>query len=149
VFYHDKLHLTEKIFKPIVAQRPFMLAAAPGNLAYLKSYGFQTFDRWIDESYDNIQDPVARLEAVVKLMQSLASLSPEEKQQLYANLDYISRYNKQRFFSEEFTQQVVNEFKTNFNHGVSFIQQADSHEYYNRDFKRLSKLAAITPKLLL
>jgi hypothetical protein len=43
VFYHKKLHLTEKIFKPIIARRPFLLVAAPGNLAYLKSYGFKTF----------------------------------------------------------------------------------------------------------
>jgi hypothetical protein len=33
-----------------------MLLAAPGNLAYLKSYGFKTFDSVIDESYDTIQD---------------------------------------------------------------------------------------------
>mgnify|MGYP003342655425 CR=1 FL=1 len=29
VFYYDKLHLTEKIFKPIVHRRPFLLVAAP------------------------------------------------------------------------------------------------------------------------
>ena len=49
VFYYDKLHLTEKIFKPIVSKQPFMLLAAPGNLAYLKRYGFKTFDGIIDE----------------------------------------------------------------------------------------------------
>jgi len=65
VFYYNKLHLTEKIFKPIVSKQPFMLLAAPGNLAYLKSYGFKTFDTLIDESYDNIQDPDLRIEAIV------------------------------------------------------------------------------------
>ena len=33
VFYDERLHLTEKIFKPIVARRPFMLVGARGNLA--------------------------------------------------------------------------------------------------------------------
>ena len=37
------MHLTEKIFKPIVNKQPFMLLAAPDNLAYLKSYGFKTY----------------------------------------------------------------------------------------------------------
>jgi hypothetical protein len=38
VFYDDSLHLTEKIFKPIVIRRPFILVGGTGNLAYLKSY---------------------------------------------------------------------------------------------------------------
>ncbi len=62
VFYDEKLHLTEKIFKPIVTKRPFILVAAAGNLAYLKSYGFKTFDRWIDESYDNETDHDVRIQ---------------------------------------------------------------------------------------
>ena len=37
IFYDNKLHFTEKVFKPIVARRPFFLVGAPGNLAYLKS----------------------------------------------------------------------------------------------------------------
>ena len=56
VFYYNKLHLTEKIFKPIVSKQPFMLLGAPGNLEYLRSYGFKTFDGIIDESYDLIKD---------------------------------------------------------------------------------------------
>jgi hypothetical protein len=149
IFDDTKWHLTEKTLRPIACGQPFILVSTPGILQYLKSYGFQTFGDYIDESYDNIQDPVARLQAVVKLMQSLAQLLPEEKQQLYANLAAICRHNKQRFFSEEFAHLVIDEFKTNFNHGASFIQQADSHKYYERDFKRLSKLVAITPALLL
>jgi hypothetical protein len=139
IFDDIKWHLTEKALRPIACGQPFILVSTPGILQYLKSYGFQTFGDYIDESYDSIQDPVARLQAVAKLMQSLASLSPEEKQQLYANLAAICRHNKQRFFSEEFAHQVVDELRTNFNRGASFIQQADSHKYHERDFKRLAK----------
>jgi hypothetical protein len=148
VFDDTKWHLTEKALRPIACGHPFILVGTPGILQYLKSYGFRTFGEYIDENYDSIQDPVARLEAVVKLMQSLANLSSDEKQQLYANLDCICRYNKQRFFSEEFAHQVIDEFKTNFDHAASFIQQADSHEYHKRDAKRLFKLGAIKATLL-
>jgi hypothetical protein len=40
VYFQDKLHLTEKVFKPIVLKRPFLLVAAPGNLAYLRAMDF-------------------------------------------------------------------------------------------------------------
>ena len=45
--------LTEKILKPIFARRPFLVSANPGMLETLKGYGFKTFDKWFDESYDD------------------------------------------------------------------------------------------------
>ncbi len=54
-----------------------MLLAAPGNLAYLKSYGFKTFDAVIDESYDLIQDDNERIDSVVAQMKWYCNLSQE------------------------------------------------------------------------
>jgi hypothetical protein len=113
VFYHDKLHLTEKIFKPIVAQRPFMLAAAPGNLAYLKSYGFQTFDRWIDESYDSIQDPDLRLQAIVDQTRILCAMSRSELQQMHREMQPVLEHNFNHLWSG-FRHQIVDELVNNF-----------------------------------
>jgi len=113
VFYHDKLHLTEKIFKPIVAQRPFMLAAAPGNLAYLKSYGFQTFDRWIDESYDTIADPDRRLQAIVDQTQRLCAMSCSELQQMHREMQPVLEHNFNHLWSG-FRHQIVDELVNNF-----------------------------------
>ena len=113
VFYHDKLHLTEKIFKPIVAQRPFMLAAAPGNLAYLKSYGFRTFDRWIDESYDSIQDPDQRLQAIVNQTQRLCAMSDSDLRQMHQEMLPVLEHNFNHLWSG-FRHQIVNELVDNF-----------------------------------
>lgn len=113
VFYHDKLHLTEKIFKPIVAQRPFMLAAAPGNLAYLKSYGFQTFDRWIDESYDTIRDPDQRLQAIVDQTQRLCAMSDSDLREMHREMQPVLEYNFNHLWSG-FRHQIVNELVDNF-----------------------------------
>ena len=93
IFYDEKLHLTEKIFKPIVARRPFILVGAPGNLAYLKSYGFRTFDRWIDESYDLEQDPDQRLVKIVNEIDKLCKLSEWELVQMYNEMQEILEYN--------------------------------------------------------
>ena len=113
VFYHKKLHLTEKIFKPIVAQRPFMLAAAPGNLAYLKSYGFQTFDRWIDESYDSIDDPDQRLQAIVDQTQRLCAMRDSDLRQMHQEMQPVLEHNFNHLWLG-FRHQIVDELVNNF-----------------------------------
>jgi hypothetical protein len=117
VFYHDKLHLTEKIFKPIVAQRPFMLAAAPGNLAYLKSYGFQTFDQWIDESYDNIQDPDQRLQAIVNQTQRLCAMSDSDLREMHQEMQPVLEHNFDHLWTT-FRHHIVDELVNNFERSV-------------------------------
>ena len=112
VFYYDKLHLTEKIFKPIVSKQPFMLLAAPGNLAYLKSYGFKTFDSVIDESYDTIKDDNERINAVVAQMKWYCNLSPEEKSRVIERLTPVVEHNFQHFYGE-FKEIITDELLTN------------------------------------
>lgn len=113
VFYDPKLHLTEKIFKPIVALRPFVLAAAPGNLAYLKSYGFKTFDQWIDESYDNEHDPEVRLDMIADEITKLCAMSEKQLQQMHRDMLPVLIHNKQHFFGQ-FREIIVNEMVENF-----------------------------------
>jgi hypothetical protein len=129
VFYYDKLHLTEKIFKPIVSKQPFMLLAAPGNLAYLKSYGFKTFDSVIDESYDTIQDNDLRTEAVVKQLHWYCNLTPGEKTDIIKQLEPIIDYNFHHFYGEFrhiITRELLNNTKTLFQE----IGYDDSHINY-------------------
>jgi hypothetical protein len=117
VFYYDKLHLTEKIFKPIVSKQPFMLLAAPGNLAYLKSYGFKTFDSVIDESYDNIQENDLRTEAVVKQLAWYCGLSDKEKTDVMRAVEPIVLHNFHHFYGEFkhiISQELITNTKTLF-----------------------------------
>ena len=113
VFYYDKLHLTEKIFKPIVSHRPFILVAAAGNLAYLRSYGFKTFDRWIDESYDLEKDNDKRISMIVEQLERLCSLSDKELRAMYVEMKEVLDYNFDHFYGE-FKNVVVDEMLENF-----------------------------------
>lgn len=113
IFFQDKLHLTEKTFKPIVAQRPFILVAAPGNLAYLKSYGFQTFDRWVDESYDTETDPTARIGKIITELTRLCSLSETELHQMHEEMRPVLEHNFQHFYTD-FKKKIVHELVDNF-----------------------------------
>jgi hypothetical protein len=113
VFYYDKLHLTEKIFKPIVSRRPFILVAAPGNLAYLKSYGFKTFDKWIDENYDNEKDPTLRIELITKELEKLCKLSAQELNKMHQEMKEILDFNFNHFYGD-FKNIIVDELVDNF-----------------------------------
>jgi hypothetical protein len=113
VFYHKKLHLTEKIFKPIIARRPFLLVAAPGNLAYLKSYGFKTFYKWVDESYDNEQDDDKRIQMVVAQLKKLCALNKDDLYEMQQEMDDILDYNFNHFYGN-FKQNIVTEMLDNF-----------------------------------
>jgi len=113
VFHEPKLHLTEKVFKPIVSQRPFVLVAAPGNLEYLRSYGFQTFGTWLDESYDMIQDDDQRLGAISKEIDRYARMSVAELRDIHHDMMPTLIYNKNHFFGD-FRRIIVDELVENF-----------------------------------
>lgn len=113
IFYDQKLHLTEKIFKPIVARRPFILVAAPGNLEYLKSYGFKTFSKWIDESYDNEADSDKRIEKIANEIRRLCALPKDQLEEMYQDMQETIDYNFNWFYGG-FKQVIVNELVDNF-----------------------------------
>lgn len=113
LFDDSRLHLTEKILRPIACGQPFILAATHGSLAYLHDYGFKTFNGLIDETYDTIQDPMDRLEAIVAEMNRIAKLPNKEKIKLYNDLHNIAQQNKQLFFSPAWQQLIINEYQNN------------------------------------
>jgi len=110
-FWETKEHLTEKIFKPIVARQPFVLLGCTNNLKYLKSYGFKTFESWWDESYDQIQDPIKRIQAVVKIIKDICAMSTEELESMLCEMNYILDYNYNLFYSKEFVQREWDNLK--------------------------------------
>jgi hypothetical protein len=132
LFDDQRNHLTEKSLRPIACGRPFIIAATPGSLAYLRSYGFETFGEFIDESYDTITDPVSRLQAIVDVMHHVSNLPQQEKILLWNNLNHIAQRNRQRFFGTEFFDQVIGEFKLNLAQAIQQTQQHRSGLFYQQ-----------------
>ena len=124
--FDDRTHLTEKILRPIACGHPFILAGGPGSLEFLRSYGFETFAPWIDESYDNIKNHDQRLLAIKNEMQRIVLLPEKEKELLLANCQHVAERNKQHFFSNVFFSQVVNELVEN-------VKQAHHPDNFNCD----------------
>lgn len=114
-YWEKKHHLTEKIFKPIIARQPFVLLGPANNLAYLKSYGFRTFDRWWDESYDQIQNPIHRLQAVVEIVKNICSLNDRDLTDLLHEMRDTLEHNYRLLESGELLNRAWGELKSNLN----------------------------------
>jgi hypothetical protein len=98
VYFGQREHLTEKTFKAIALEMPFVLVAPAHSLKYLKRYGFQTFAPYIDESYDDIADPIKRIEAVTQILLEIDARSAAAKQQLWQELLPRVEYNREHFY---------------------------------------------------
>ena len=103
VYHGDRWHLTEKTFKPIVMQQPFILISCRGSLEYLRSHGFQTFGDFWDESYDDLDDQ-SRIKAAGALLSDIDSLSAREKSQLQRHLWPVVEHNFRWFYGRDFEQ---------------------------------------------
>ena len=101
-YWERKCHLTEKIFKPIISKMPFILVGPAHNLKYLRSYGFQTFSTWIDESYDDIEDPILRMQAIGKVLDDLCKYNLQELEQILKRMGDVLEYNYNLFYSQKF-----------------------------------------------
>jgi hypothetical protein len=111
-FDGTKIHLTEKICRALACGHPFILAAGPHSLEYLKTYGFETFSPWLDESYDSEIDSEIRLKKIINSMKKFSSLPQPQKAQALAQINQIAQRNKQRFFSNDFYHCMNQELTT-------------------------------------
>lgn len=136
LFDDTRLHLTEKTLRPIACGKPFILAATTGSLGYLRSYGFETFDNYIDESYDLITDPVERLQAITFEMQRIASLPVDQKNKLWEQLHAVAKRNQQKFFSKTWQDSIEQEFCNNLKNAMSVLNQHCTGKYWKESVVR-------------
>ena len=103
----DRVHLTEKILRPIACKQPFMILSGPGSLEFLKSYGFLTYSDYIDESYDKEKDSTKRMKLLIDSMKEVCKITD------WRPLYEIAEYNSRWFFSNEFYNMIISELKNN------------------------------------
>ena len=108
----ERLHLTEKIFRPICLQMPFVLLSTRGSLEYLRSYGFQTFGDFIDESYDLEHDDHARMQKIAQTIRDLHDMTLHQRQSLFRAMMPIITHNHQHFYRGGFETRLWHELTT-------------------------------------
>jgi len=125
-YWGRKKHLTEKIFKPIVTLNPFLLVGAAHNLEYLKSYGFKSFDKWIDESYDSIENDIDRMTAIGEEIARISRLDSFQIGQIYYDMKSVLEHNRDWFYSIDFTKLVHDELVSNFETACDELERRNS-----------------------
>jgi hypothetical protein len=130
LFDDSRIQLTEKILRPIACGQPFILVGTTGSLEYLKSYGFKTFNNIIDESYDQIQNPVERLTSIVQLMKEITKWTAKEKLENLQKIKKIVNYNKQYFFSDKILNHVLLELRTNLSSALFEVEHTNTAQRY-------------------
>jgi hypothetical protein len=125
LFDDSRLHFTEKILRPIALGQPFILVGTHGGLEYLQNYGFKTFSDLWPEHYDTICDPKQRMQAIIDLLKYISQLNHNKRFEMLQRAKQIADYNKKRFFSNEFFQQVVQELESNISLAVSELKETN------------------------
>ena len=123
LFDYPQLHLTEKSLRPIACQQPFIIVGTQGSLEYLRNYGFKTFSSIWNESYDQIENPEERLNAVVDVMKEIASWDEITRKSKLSQAQEIAIYNQQWFLSQDFFNLVTNELKENLKVGLEKLKE--------------------------
>jgi hypothetical protein len=101
IFDYPHTFRTEKIYKPILMAHPFVVAANQGYLKDLRAAGFRTFDTLIDESYDQIGTPTARIERIIDTVrdisrQGAANFWEASRDICKYNQQHLVEYNRQQ-----------------------------------------------------
>jgi len=84
---------TEKIFKPIAYQHPFILISGATNLRQLTELGYKTFHPFINEDYDSEPNDVNRLKMILAEVERLSNLSQAQLYEFIDNVKPIVTHN--------------------------------------------------------
>lgn len=94
----DNLFFSEKTYKPIIAKQPFIIYGNPNSLKHLKNLGFQTFDKWIDESYDGEIEFEKRLDKIIKLCEDISNMKTSDLYRIREEMSSALEHNYNKFF---------------------------------------------------
>ena len=93
--------VTEKTWKPVAMQHPFVVLGEPGTLQHLHSLGFETFENLWPEDYDTTQLTKQRIDQIVEnvVQYDMAPLDQLTLQKI--------EHNRNHFFNREIIHQFV------------------------------------------
>lgn len=98
---------SEKIYKPIACSQPFIIAGNPHSLKKLQELGFQTFNKWWDESYDEEEDPEKRVKKIVSVLEKIASWPIEKCRDILVEMEDVLQNNSTNLISLEPMDRVL------------------------------------------
>lgn len=102
------LLVSEKIAKPIIGKRLFIVFTGAGYLKKLQDLGFRTFHTLIDETYDKIYDEEKRFKAAIEQVKYLCSIPQDE---VLKQVRPIVEHNFQILMNTNWEQILIDDIK--------------------------------------
>lgn len=94
----DSFYPTEKTWRPIVCKTPFIVHGPKNFIKNLHRVGFKTFDRWWNESYNEL-DFDMQIDPIIEIINNLASKNNDEIIIMYGEMQEILEHNYNLFMS--------------------------------------------------
>jgi hypothetical protein len=90
---------SEKICKPLINLHPFILMSTPFSLHKLKEFGFKTFDGFIDESYDEEENDLKRMQMILNELDKFRNKSDKELKDWWKEILPTLEHNQKTFIN--------------------------------------------------
>jgi len=114
-----EVFMTEKIWKPIIAQHFFIVHGNYLYLQKLREMGFKTFNNYFEEVYDLDRNPDARIDTIVDVCNRLRDAPWQD---MYLQSQALRKYNYNHFFNAEKLSKEINKTLN------LFLEFADSRQ---------------------
>ena len=119
-----EVFMTEKIWKPIIAQHLFIVHGNYLYLQRLREMGFKTFNNYFEEAYDLDRDPDIRIDTIVDVCDRLRDAPWQD---IYLQSKALRQYNFDHFFNKEKLSLEINKTLN------LFLEFADSGQVPSRE----------------
>ena len=107
-FFNHFNFYTEKIVKPLMSKRLFIVISGKHYLKNLRSLGFRTFDGIVDESYDTVDDNATRWQMALEQMTLLTQKDPQE---VYQQVNEIVIHNQKMILEKDWQAEMIGQLK--------------------------------------
>ena len=92
-FEKNAYHLHSSTFNPIYCGHPIIQFGPHKSLEIMKQYGFKTFNKWWDESYDDEKDDWKRLKMIMDLALKISNMDNNILLGMYKNMKDVLQHN--------------------------------------------------------
>jgi hypothetical protein len=104
---HDGIYITEKTWKPIAYGNPFLIHGDNGSIQYLKDLGFQTFDKWWNEDYDN-KNEYDKIKDITKIVKTICN---EDINKMYKEMLPTLQHNRNQLIKFDQYSTIIKELE--------------------------------------
>jgi hypothetical protein len=104
---HEMFFPTEKTFRAIALQHPFIIFGQPRFYKHLTEMGYQTFESIWNEKFDNIDNPWQRAKYINQVVTKLTTMSNKEFNNIVSKTKHITEHNYNTFLKRTDPKTII------------------------------------------